>query len=100
LRGYEHTNLPYIITSFPLGRIPDAEYKAECLLAFSKPYLMVKRWMFEANHLVLFTGAGISTESGLSDFRDQMVCGPAKRRGCEKVKSYKITAIATTTSAD
>ena len=26
-------------------------------------------WMFESQHLVVFTGAGISTESGLPDFR-------------------------------
>lgn len=27
------------------------------------------RWMFESEYLVVFTGAGISTESGLRDFR-------------------------------
>lgn len=27
------------------------------------------RWMYESRHLVMFTGAGISTESGLPDFR-------------------------------
>lgn len=30
---------------------------------------MLARWMFEAKHPVVFTGAGISTESGLPDFR-------------------------------
>ena len=29
----------------------------------------IARWMFESKHLVVFTGAGISTESGLPDFR-------------------------------
>jgi NAD-dependent SIR2 family protein deacetylase len=27
------------------------------------------RWMFEAKHLVVFTGAGVGTDSGLPDFR-------------------------------
>jgi mono-ADP-ribosyltransferase sirtuin 6 len=27
------------------------------------------QWMFESERLVVFTGAGISTESGLPDFR-------------------------------
>lgn len=30
---------------------------------------ILAQWMFEARHLVVFTGAGISTESGLPDFR-------------------------------
>ena len=27
------------------------------------------QWLYEARYLVVFTGAGISTESGLPDFR-------------------------------
>jgi NAD-dependent SIR2 family protein deacetylase len=30
---------------------------------------ILAQWMFESNYLVVFTGAGISTESGLPDFR-------------------------------
>ncbi len=38
---------------------PDFEERIETLT----------RWMSQAKHLVMFTGAGISTESGLPDFR-------------------------------
>ena len=30
---------------------------------------ILAQWLYEANYLVVFTGAGISTESGLPDFR-------------------------------
>ena len=30
---------------------------------------ILAQWLYEARHLVVFTGAGISTESGLPDFR-------------------------------
>ena len=39
--------------------VPDLEQRIETLA----------QWMLEAKHLVVFTGAGISTESGLPDFR-------------------------------
>lgn len=30
---------------------------------------MIKDWLANARHMVVFTGAGMSTESGLPDFR-------------------------------
>lgn len=32
---------------------------------------LLKSWLLEASHAVVFTGAGMSTESGLPDFRSQ-----------------------------
>ena len=29
----------------------------------------LKRWIAESNRIVAFTGAGVSTESGIKDFR-------------------------------
>lgn len=29
----------------------------------------LKRWVAESNRIVAFTGAGVSTESGIKDFR-------------------------------
>jgi NAD-dependent SIR2 family protein deacetylase len=39
------------------------------------------QWMFEAKHLLVFTGAGISTESGLPDFRGPDGIWTRKERG-------------------
>lgn len=36
---------------------------------FDRQIHTLAQWIFEAKHLVVFTGAGISTESGLPDFR-------------------------------
>jgi len=36
---------------------------------FNKRINMLSRWMAQSKHLVVFTGAGISTESGVPDFR-------------------------------
>ncbi len=38
-------------------------------MALEKRVVMLANWMLNAKHLVAFTGAGISTESGLADFR-------------------------------
>jgi NAD-dependent protein deacetylase/lipoamidase len=38
-------------------------------MALEKRIVMLANWMLNAKHLVVFTGAGISTESGLADFR-------------------------------
>ena len=39
------------------------------MLDLEKRIEALAQWMFESKHLVVFTGAGISTESGLPDFR-------------------------------
>jgi NAD-dependent SIR2 family protein deacetylase len=39
------------------------------VLDLEKRIEALAQWMFESKHLVVFTGAGISTESGLPDFR-------------------------------
>lgn len=31
----------------------------------------LKRWVAESNRIVAFTGAGVSTESGIKDFRSK-----------------------------
>jgi len=36
---------------------------------FEKKIQNLAEWLYESRHLVVFTGAGISTESGLPDFR-------------------------------
>jgi NAD-dependent SIR2 family protein deacetylase len=36
---------------------------------FEKRIQTLAEWLYESKHLVVFTGAGISTESGLPDFR-------------------------------
>ena len=32
---------------------------------------ILKRWVAESNRIVVFTGAGVSTESGIKDFRSK-----------------------------
>ena len=36
---------------------------------FEKKIQTLAKWIYESRHLVVFTGAGITTESGLPDFR-------------------------------
>ena len=51
-----------------LGAIPNL-LGAIVLSDVDKRINTLAQWMFESKHLVVFTGAGISTESGLPDFR-------------------------------
>jgi NAD-dependent deacetylase len=51
-----------------LGAIPNL-LEGIVLSGLDKQINALAQWMFESKHLVVFTGAGISTESGLPDFR-------------------------------
>jgi mono-ADP-ribosyltransferase sirtuin 6 len=43
------------------------------------------QWMYGSQYLVVFTGAGISTESGLSDFRGPDGVWTRRDRGLEPI---------------
>jgi len=53
----------------PLTERMEREETLEDISDLQKRMQILAQWMFEAKHLVVFTGAGISTESGLPDFR-------------------------------
>jgi NAD-dependent SIR2 family protein deacetylase len=49
------------------------------------------QWMFESKYLVVFTGAGISTESGLPDFRGPDGIWTRKEKGLStKTRPFKL----------
>jgi len=50
-------------------------------------------WMFEAKHMVVFTGAGISTESGLPDFRGPDGVWTRRDKGLPPPKSRDWTSV-------
>ncbi len=50
---------------------------------------ILAKWMFEAERLVVFTGAGISTESGLPDFRGPNGLWTRKARGLPAASDTK-----------
>ena len=41
------------------------------MISFMDPIAQLKRWVETSHQVVVFTGAGISTESGISDYRSQ-----------------------------
>ena len=44
-------------------------YTSISLLNSSRPQAQARRWLCEARRVVVLTGAGISTDSGVPDFR-------------------------------
>ena len=59
----------------PQYNIADEEQKKELLDSpeeLDKKVAKVAKWIREGQHVILFTGAGISTSAGIPDFRSGM----------------------------
>lgn len=52
---------------------------------------ILKQWVSESNHIVAFTGAGVSTESGIKDFRSADGLYSEKWRPNEQDSTEKVS---------
>lgn len=50
----------------------------------------LKRWVEESNRIVAFTGAGVSTESGIKDFRSADGLYSEKWRSNEQISTESV----------